>query len=77
METNALKSGLINWLQGLNDKTILTSFLLQFKKANEEGGFFSSLTASQIESLQKGLADIENNKLLTNNDFWASYGKEV
>ena len=76
METNALKSELISWLQGLNDKSVLTS-LLQFKKASETGSFLNSLTPAQLESLQKGLSDAENNRVISNKEFWVSYGKEI
>ncbi|MEO5570589.1 MAG: hypothetical protein ABIT08_00940 [Bacteroidia bacterium] len=76
MNSESIKSELLDWLQKLNDKSILTS-LLQFKKASETGDWFDNLTSEQLDSLQRGLNDIKNGDTLTSEQFWKSYGRKI
>ena len=76
MNSESIKSELIEWLTRLDDKSILTS-LLQFKKSSESGDWADNLTADQVESLQRGLSDLENNRVISSKDFWSSYGRTV
>ena len=76
MNSESIKSELIEWLTRLDDKSILTS-LLQFKKSSESGDWADNLTPEQIESLQRGLSDLENNRVISSKDFWSSYGRIV
>jgi len=59
MKAGSIKIEWIEWLNNLNDTSLLTS-LLQFKKANESGDWSDNLTSEQIESLQRGLADLNS-----------------
>lgn len=76
MKTESIKLELIEWLTQLEDKNILTS-LLQFKKSNESGDWSDNLTESQVDSLQRGLMDMKNKKVLSSNEFWNSHGRKV
>jgi hypothetical protein len=76
MGSESVKSELLEWLQKLNDKSILTS-LLQFKKAAEIGDWYDNLSSSQLDSLQRGLKDIKNGDTLTSEQFWKSYGRKI
>jgi hypothetical protein len=76
MNSESIKSELVDWLQKLNDKSILTS-LLQFKKASETGDWYDHLTNEQLDSLQRGLNDIKNGDTLTSDQFWKSYGRKL
>ncbi len=76
MNSESIKSELIEWLTRLDDKSILTSSL-QFKKSSESGDWADNLTPEQIESLQRGLSDLENNRVISSKDFWSSYGRIV
>ncbi len=76
MKTESIKIELIEWLARLEDNSILTS-LLQFKKASESGDWSDNLTKKQIESLQRGLLDMKNKKVISSQDFWNSYGRKI
>ena len=76
MKSDLIKSELIEWLSQLDDKSILTS-LLQFKKSAQAGDWTNTLTKSQLESLQRGLADLDENKVVSSETFWGSYGRKV
>lgn len=76
MKSESIKIELIEWLTKLEDNSILTS-LLQFKKSTETGDWADSLTKEQVESLQRGLADFENNNVISSKDFWTSYGRKI
>lgn len=74
MNTDRLKIELIEWLTHIEDNSVLTS-LLQFKKASEQGDWSDNLTPAQLESLQKGLLDMKEKRVLSSSDFWKSYGR--
>lgn len=76
MRADSIKNELIEWLSKLDDKSILVS-LLQFKKSAEAGDWTDNLTKEQIESLQRGLSDLENGNVTSSKDFWNSYGRQV
>jgi hypothetical protein len=76
MKSESIKIELIEWLTRLDDKSLLTS-LLQFKKASEQGDWSDNLTPGQLESLQRGLQDMKNKKVISSQKFWSSYGKKV
>ena len=76
MKAESIKSELIEWLSRLDDNSILTS-LLQFKKSAEAGDWTDNLTKEQIESLQRGLSDLEKGNIISSKDFWNSYGRQI
>ena len=76
MKSDSIKLELIEWLNQLNDNSVLTS-LLQFKKASDAGDWYDNLTPSQLKALQRGMKDIENGNTLTSKEFWASYGRTL
>lgn len=76
MSTESIKIEIINWLTQLDDNGVLTS-LLQIKKANEQNDWANNLSKDQLESLQRGLLDLENKNLISSSDFWKSYGRKV
>ena len=76
MKADSIKSELIDWLSKLDDQSILAS-LLQFKKSTEAGDWADNLSQDQVESLQRGLSDMENGNVISSKDFWNSYGRQV
>jgi RNA polymerase-binding transcription factor DksA len=76
MKLESIKIELIEWLTRLDDNSVLTS-LLQFKKATESGDWADNLTKEQVESLQRGLSDSENKNVISSQDFWNSYGRNI
>jgi hypothetical protein len=75
MKSDSIKMELIEWLNGLDDAGILTS-LLQFKKSTESKDWADNLTNDQIESLQRGLSDVTNKRLISGEDLRNSYGRK-
>ncbi len=75
MKSDSIKLELIEWLNGLDDAGILTS-LLQFKKSTESKDWADDLTKDQIESLQRGLADADNKRLISGEALRNSYGRK-
>lgn len=75
MSNNALKIELIEWLTKLEDKKLLSS-LIQFKQA-EESDWADSLTNEQIQSLERGLSDINAGRALAGKDMWKRYGRKA
>lgn len=75
MKSDSIKMELIEWLNGLEDTGILTS-LLQFKKSTESKDWADNLTNDQIESLQRGLSDVTNKRLISGEDLRNSYGRK-
>ena len=76
MKSESIKSELIDWLSKLEDNSILTS-LLQFKKSAEAGDWADNLTKDQIQSLQRGLSDFENQNVISSKDFCTSHGRTI
>lgn len=76
MKAESIKSELIEWLSKLDDKSILTS-LLQFKKSAESGDWTDNLTKEQLESLQRGLSDLDKGNVISSKDFWNSYWRQI
>ena len=76
MKAESIKSELLEWLSKLDDQIILIS-LLQFKKSAESGDWSDNLTKDQLESLQRGLSDLDKGNLSSTKDFWSSYGRKV
>ena len=76
MKAESIKNELMEWLSKLDDKSLLTS-LLQFKKSAESGDWSDNLTKEQLESLQRGLSDMEKGNVISSKDFWNSYGRKV
>jgi RNA polymerase-binding transcription factor DksA len=74
MKAESIKNELIEWLSKLDDKSLLTS-LLQYKKSAEAGDWADNLTKEQIESLQRGLADLKNGSIISSKDFWESVSR--
>jgi RNA polymerase-binding transcription factor DksA len=74
MKSESLKIELIEWLTRLEDKSLLTS-ILQLKKSSEAGDWSDNLTDEQIQSLQRGLSDMRNGKVISSKSFWKTYGR--
>ena len=70
-----MKMELMEWLSKLDDRQILTS-LLQFKKSTESVDWSDNLTKEQIESLNRGLSEMAQGKVVSSDDFWNSIEKK-
>ncbi|MBK7382776.1 MAG: hypothetical protein IPI81_05495 [Flavobacteriales bacterium] len=74
MSTDAMRVELIQWLSHLDDKGLLAS-LLHFKKANEAGDWYDSLTVEQKEAIAEGEADVKAGRVKSSAEVWKKYGR--
>ncbi|MFA6084127.1 hypothetical protein [Mucilaginibacter sp.] len=68
-EIKQTKSNLIGWIEQLSDTSML-SFLESLKDSKTDNDWWDSLSESQIERINEGLADAENGRVVSSNDFW-------
>jgi len=71
-----IKIELIEWLNGLKDKHLLAT-LLQLKQSTDNKDWDDNLSDAQMKSLENGLSDEKNNRLIKSSDFWKKYGKKL
>lgn len=71
-----IKLELIEWLSKLNDKHLLAT-LMQIKKSSDNKDWADNLSDGQRASLEKGLSDEKNNRIIKSSDFWLRYGKKL
>lgn len=69
-----MKLELIQWLSQLDDKGLLSS-LLNFKKANEAGDWYDTLTAEQKAAVAEGEADLAAGRVTPAAEVWRKYGR--
>ena len=71
-----IKIELIEWVNGLKDKHLLAT-LLQLKQSTDNKDWADNLSDAQIKSLESGLSDEKNNRLIKSGDFWKKYEKKL
>lgn len=74
MSADTMKLELIQWLSQLDDKGLLAS-LLHFKKANEAGDWYDTLTPEQKAAIAEGEADIKAGRVKSSAEVWKKYGR--
>jgi len=73
MKAQSLKIELLEWLNSIEDIRVLST-LMQFKKAATVEDWAEKLTDDQLESLKRGISELNNNKVISSKDFWKAYG---
>jgi len=73
MKAQSLKIELLEWLNSIEDMNILST-LMQFKKATTVEDWAEKLTDDQLESLKRGISEMNNEKVISSEDFWKAYG---
>ena len=73
MKAQSLKIELLEWLNSIEDMRILST-LMQFKKATIVEDWAEKLTDDQLESLKRGISEMNNEKVISSKDFWKTYG---
>ncbi len=68
-----IKIELIQWLVNLNDEELLKK-ILEFKESNTEYSY-SSISKSEQESIQQGIEDADNGKLISHSQAKNIYEK--
>ena len=75
MKVDTLKSSLIQWLQTVEDKSVLES-LQHFKSMQESADWWDTLNDDQIKSIEKGLQDAQEGKVISSEKLWEKYGRK-
>ncbi|NBR13977.1 MAG: hypothetical protein EBQ94_01995 [Flavobacteriales bacterium] len=73
MKAQSLKVELLEWLNSIEDMRILST-LMQFKKATIVEDWAEKLTDDQLESLKRGISEMNDKKVISSEDFWKAYG---
>jgi len=76
MNTQAVKSELIQWLTQLDDEKLLTS-LSSIKESVESGDWYNQLTVEQKNSLERGIEDHKRGRYLSGKELWLRYEKKI
>ncbi len=69
MKAQSLKIELLEWLNSIEDMRILST-LMQFKKATIVEDWAEKLTDDQLESLKRGISEMNDKKVISSEDFW-------
>jgi hypothetical protein len=69
MKAQSLKIELLEWLNSFDDIRMLST-LMQFKKAATAKDWAEKLTDDQLESLKRGISEMNNKKVISSEDFW-------
>ncbi len=72
MKAQSLKIELLEWLSSIEDIRLLST-LMQFKKATTEEDWAEKLTDDQLESLKRGISELNNKKVISSEDFWKDF----
>ncbi len=70
MEANT-RNELADWILHLQDEELLSTLVL-IKESTEED-WYTTLTETQKDSVQRGIKDHENGRTLSSNDFWKKH----
>lgn len=74
MSTDAMKLELIEWLTKLKDPGMIGS-LFNLKKASEVEDWYTTLTAEQKASVDRGIADAQAGRTISSEELWKQYGR--
>jgi hypothetical protein len=72
MKAQSLKIELLEWLNSIEDIRLLFT-LMQFKKATTEEDWAEKLTDDQLESLKRGISELNNKKVISSEYFWKDF----
>lgn len=72
MKAQSLKIELLEWLNSIEDIRLLST-LMQFKKAATVEDWAEKLTDDQLESLRRGISELNNKKEISSEDFWQDF----
>jgi predicted transcriptional regulator len=68
-EIKQTKSNLIGWIEQLSDTNML-SFLESLKDSKADNDWWDNLSEPQIKHINEGLADAENGRVASSDEFW-------
>lgn len=63
MNIHAEKLGLIKWIAGLNDSSVIEKLKRIYEEDSKVSDWWNELSLSEKESIEKGLSDIENGRV--------------
>ncbi len=74
MSTEAIRNELIDWINKLEDQSLLGS-LLGIKKATQHADWADGISPEERKSIERGLDDLKHGRMATSKDFWARHGR--
>ncbi|MFN0189757.1 MAG: hypothetical protein ACKVQV_13735 [Bacteroidia bacterium] len=75
MDIHAEKLKLIEWLLSLNDKGVIEKLNVFKDNFSSSQDWWETLSEAQRESIEKGLKDIEDGKVISHKDVMKKYGR--
>ncbi len=75
MDIQAEKLSLIEWIPRINDKSIISKLRSIQEDHIESGDWWSELNQEEKESIERGLKDIEEGRVHSNETVQKIYGK--
>ena len=73
MGLKADKSELLKWLNEVKDPGKLAAMLL-YKRTMEQGDPLTSLSASQLASIDRGIEDLKQGRVKASTEIWKKHG---
>ena len=74
MKTDAMRNELIQWINNLDDQTLLGS-LMGIMKATRKDDWANDVSAEEQRSIERGLEDLKSGRKVSSEDFWAEHGR--
>ncbi|MFZ1664901.1 MAG: hypothetical protein WAU08_05840 [Flavobacteriales bacterium] len=74
MNTQATRNELIEWINRMEDPSLLGS-LLGIKKATQHGDWAKDVSIEERRSIERGLEDLRQGRKNSSKDFWAEHGR--
>lgn len=76
MNAQATRNELIDWINSLEDLTLLGS-LLGIKKATKRSDWADDISLDERRSIEKGLEDLRKGNRIGSKEFWAGHGRQL
>lgn len=73
MDIEAIKKELIDWINNLDDETLLKG-LLSVKQSYVQGDWWDQISHAEKNTIDEGLKDAEAGHSITNEEFWDKHG---
>ena len=70
------KLNLIEWINQLSDVDVL-SYLVELSKSKTKNNWWNELTEDQKKSIEKGIEDADNGRIMSSEDFWKKVKHDV
>jgi predicted transcriptional regulator len=76
MDTTKTKKELIQWIESLNDESVISG-LNAIKKSNKKGDWWDDISDAEQQEIKKGLDDARAGRVISNKDFWDKHAERL